>query len=92
MFAAGHKLGGEGINESSVIYARYIAHSSTTVTKYGNNNVEEKPRKQLIPEVERRAKDITFDGLGIDQFTPGKAAMFRIYNIGKLMVSQRLIK
>jgi filamin len=80
----GHKLGGEGINESSVIYARYISHTSTTVTKYGNNNVEEKPYQEIIQQqqIENRAQDLVIDGFGISQFSPGKAAMFRINNIG----------
>uniref|UniRef100_A0A7E4VTY2 Filamin-A n=1 Tax=Panagrellus redivivus TaxID=6233 RepID=A0A7E4VTY2_PANRE len=81
----GSNLGGSGINESTVIYARYISHSSTTVTKYEK---KAQPIEYIDQEVVQKtragssAKNIVIDGQGMTQFAPGKPAMFKIFNIG----------
>lgn len=78
----GKKFGGKGINESTVIYTRFISNKTTTVTRYGNGNHNENESLIRVKKVESSAKDIYFDGFGTSNFTPGKAAMFRIFNVG----------
>lgn len=81
----GRNMGGKGVNETTVIYTKFYSQKTTTVTQYGNGHRDDDSLKR-IKKLDVNAEDIVVDGSGVRQFIPGKPAMFRIDNVGKIFI------